>query len=106
MGIDDFRLSIVDWKTVEVGVEEEVGRARVREMSLGSGFVELLSLTSLEAEGVAALLKKYEDLRPQLADACLVYLANRDGIDTIFTLDRRDFLVYRSTRRKAFRILP
>jgi predicted nucleic acid-binding protein len=73
---------------------------------LGSGFVELLPLASLEAEGVAAVIKKYEDLRPQLADACLVYLANRDGIDTIFTLDRRDFGVYRSARKKVFRIVP
>jgi predicted nucleic acid-binding protein len=73
---------------------------------LGSGFVELLPLSSLEAEGVAAVMKKYQDLRPQLADACLVYLANRDGIDTVFTLDRRDFSVYRSARRKALRIVP
>jgi hypothetical protein len=74
--------------------------------SLGSGFVELLPLTSLDADPIAAILKKYEDLRPQLADASLVYLANRDGIDTIFTLDRRDFSVYRSARKKPFRIIP
>jgi predicted nucleic acid-binding protein len=74
--------------------------------SLSSGFVELLPLSSLEADGVAGVLKKYADLRPQLADACLVYLANRDGIDTIFTLDRRDFSVYRSARRKPFRMVP
>lgn len=73
---------------------------------LGNGFLELLPLTSLEADGVAAALKKYGDMRPQLADACLVYLANRDGVDTIFTLDRRDFSVYRSARKKAFRLIP
>jgi hypothetical protein len=74
--------------------------------SLGNGFVELLPLASLEADPIAAVLKKYEDLSPQLADASLVYLANRDGIDTIFTLDRRDFSVYRSARKKPFRIIP
>jgi uncharacterized protein len=74
--------------------------------SLGNGFVELLPLASLEADAIAAVLKKYANLQPQLADASLVYLANRDGIDTIFTLDRRDFSVYRSTRKKAFRIIP
>jgi hypothetical protein len=37
------------------------------------------------------LMAKYESLRPQLADAALAYLAEREGIDTIFTLDRRDF---------------
>jgi predicted nucleic acid-binding protein len=74
--------------------------------SLGSGFVELLPLASLEATAIAAVMKKYADIRPQLADAALVYLADRDGIDTIFTLDQRDFSVYRSARKREFRILP
>jgi predicted nucleic acid-binding protein len=51
-------------------------------------------------------MKEYEDIRPQLADAALVYLAEREGIDTIFTLDRRDFGVYRSARKRPFRIVP
>jgi predicted nucleic acid-binding protein len=51
-------------------------------------------------------MKRYENIRPQLADAALVYLADREGIDTILTLDRRDFSVYRSARKRAFRILP
>jgi hypothetical protein len=45
-------------------------------------------------------------IRPQLADAALVYLAGREGIDTIFTLDRRDFSIYRATRGRSFRIIP
>jgi predicted nucleic acid-binding protein len=51
-------------------------------------------------------MTKYEDIRPQLAHAALVYLAQREGIDTIFTLDRRDFAVYRNLRKRAFRIVP
>jgi len=51
-------------------------------------------------------MKTYQDIQPQLADAALVYLADREGIDTIFTLDRRDFSVYRSTRKRPFRIVP
>ena len=43
---------------------------------------------------------------PQLADAALVYLAERDGFDTIFTLDRRNFPVYQSGRKRALRIIP
>ena len=74
--------------------------------SLGSGFVELLPLASLEAPAIAAVMKKYADIHPQPADAALVYLADRDGIDTIFTLAQRDFSVYRSARKRAFRILP
>ena len=47
-----------------------------------------------EAGAIAEVMKRYQDIRPQLADAALVYLAGREGIDTIFTLDRRDFGVY------------
>jgi uncharacterized protein len=74
--------------------------------SLHEGFVELLPLSSLEAKGLAEVMRKYASLTPQLADAALVYLADRDGIDTIFTLDRRDFSIYRTAKRRAFRILP
>ena len=74
--------------------------------SLHSGFLELLPLSSLEANGLADVMRRYANLKPQLADAALIYLADRDGIDTIFTLDRRDFSVYRSGRRRPFRILP
>jgi len=69
------------------------------------GFLEILSLSGADASAIAAVMKHYEDIRPQLADAALVYLAEREGIDTIFTLDRRDFRVYRSARKRPFRIV-
>jgi len=74
--------------------------------SLDGGFLKLLSLTGSEGVAIAEVMKRYADIRPQLADAALVYLAEREGIDTIFTLDQRDFSVYRSGRRRPFRILP
>jgi len=70
------------------------------------GFLELLPLAGAEASAIAEVMEDYQDIRPQLADAALVYLAGREGIDTIFTLDRRDFGVYRSTQKRAFRIVP
>jgi predicted nucleic acid-binding protein len=74
--------------------------------SMERGFLELLPLSGNEAEAIAALMKRYEDIRPQLADASLVYLAKREQIDTIFTLDYRDFSIYRGVRKRAFRIVP
>src|ERR1700690_2609372 len=74
--------------------------------SLDTGFLELLPLTTADAKPIAAILKKYRDIRIQLADATLVHLATRDGLDTIFTLDQRDFSVYRLQKGRAFRILP
>lgn len=74
--------------------------------SINTAFMELLSLEGPEAQPIAELLEKYESIWPQLADAALIYLAGREGIETIFTLDRRDFSVYRTSRGRSFRILP
>ena len=70
------------------------------------GLLELLPLAGAEAKAIAAIMQRYEDLHPQLADVALVHLANREQIDTVFTLDRRDFSVYRYGHKRAFRILP
>jgi predicted nucleic acid-binding protein len=70
------------------------------------GVLELLPLAGAEAPSIAKIMEKYEDIRPQLADAALVHLADREKIETIFTLDRRDFSIYRSGRRHTFRIIP
>ena len=74
--------------------------------SMDAGFIELLPLAGTEAKPIAALMKRYESIRPQLADAALVYLAGRERIQTIFTLDRRDFSIYRTGRRSSLRIVP
>ena len=70
------------------------------------GAVSVLDLDRAAAPGLRSVLKRYHSLRPQLADATLVYLAEREGIETIFTLDRRDFSVYRTTRGRRFRLVP
>lgn len=74
--------------------------------SIDTGLFELLPLASEDAKAIASIMKKYGDIRIQLADAALVHLAARDGLDTIFTLDQRDFSVYRLPRGRMFRILP
>jgi predicted nucleic acid-binding protein len=74
--------------------------------SISDGVVEILPFAGKEAAGVAQIMKQYGSLRPQFADAVLVYLAARENIRTIFTLDRRDFSVYRTRRKRAFRIVP
>jgi predicted nucleic acid-binding protein len=74
--------------------------------SLDSGFLELLPLTTADAKPLASILKKYGDIGIQLADAALVHLAGREGLDTIFTLDQREFSVYRLPKGRAFRVVP
>lgn len=74
--------------------------------SIDDGFLALLPLGGAEGARMAELMRKYEDLRPQLADAALVYLAGRERIRTIFTMDYRDFSVYRGKGGLAFEIVP
>src|SRR5437899_4598845 len=49
-------------------------------------FLELLPLAGSEAQPISKLMAKYRDIRLQLAAAALVYLANREKIEVIFTL--------------------
>jgi hypothetical protein len=67
---------------------------------------QLLSLDESDLTGIATILAKYRNLGIQLADASLVHLANREGIETVFTLDRRDFAVLRRAGGRRFRIIP
>lgn len=67
---------------------------------------ELASLEEADLPGISAILARYQDLGIQLADASLAHLANREGMETIFTLDRRDFAVLRLARGKKLRVIP
>jgi len=80
----------------------------IEKLLLGSNgaFLALPEISGAESAEIVAIMKRYSALRPQLADATLVYLADREKIETIFTLDRRDFAVYRSARRTRFRLVP
>jgi predicted nucleic acid-binding protein len=71
-----------------------------------SGMFELMSLESDSLTAIAAIMRRYENIRLQLADAALVYLADRENIRTIFTLDRRDFSIIRLKRNRPFRLIP
>jgi predicted nucleic acid-binding protein len=74
--------------------------------SVSKGFLQVLPVIGGEADKIAKLLSRYRNLRPQIADAMLVYLAHRENIRTIFTLDRRDFSVYRTAKKLPFRLVP
>jgi hypothetical protein len=67
---------------------------------------ELVPMGETDLPGIAAILAKYEALRIQIADASLLHLANREGIETMFTLDRRDFGVLRLAHGKKLRLIP
>jgi uncharacterized protein len=63
-------------------------------------------LDAQAADWIESCADRYADLKPQLADLTLLYLAQHEQIDTIFTLDRRDFLVFKTAGNEAFRLIP
>ena len=68
--------------------------------------VLLMPLTPPALMRAAQLLTKYSDLPMDFADATLVALAEELDLRRIFTLDRRDFSIYRALDREAFEIIP
>lgn len=74
--------------------------------SVQAGLLELLSLEADDLLAIAAIMKRYEDLGLQLADAAIVHLAEREGIRTVFTIDRRDFSIVRLKRNRSLRLIP
>ena len=71
-----------------------------------SAGLHLLGLDASDAPRMRALMRKYRDLPMDLADASLVAVAERDGVNRVFTLHRRDFGLYRPAKLGRFTIIP
>jgi predicted nucleic acid-binding protein len=70
---------------------------------------ELVNCVHLDKSAAAEMTRlaiKYADLKPQIADLSLVYVATLLGSKTIFTLDRRDFSIFRDSHGNAFNLIP
>ena len=70
------------------------------------GAVEILPLGTDDVARMRELMRKYRDLPMDVADAALVRVAERERLRRIFTLDRRDFQIYRPSRIGRFSVLP
>jgi predicted nucleic acid-binding protein len=69
-----------------------------------AGIIQIPFQLSKAAVGVKQILRKYRDRKIDLADACLIRLADEFEASDILTLDK-DFTVYRWGKNKPFRIL-
>jgi len=68
--------------------------------------LSLLPLDEGDLPRMSELMRQYRDLPMDLADAALVRAAERERVQKIFTLDQRDFRVYRPARIDHFELLP
>lgn len=71
-----------------------------------SGAIVLAAIQDSELSQIQALMSRYSDRPMDFADATLVYLAKREALSTIFTVDHADFNTYRIEGRRRFRVLP
>lgn len=69
---------------------------------VAAGGVAVMELGPEDGSAMLALLEKYRDRPMDLADASLVVLADRVGINDILTIDRSDFDVYRLPGNRRF----
>jgi predicted nucleic acid-binding protein len=73
---------------------------------IDNGGVQIAELGLDDCPRMRELMWKYRDLPVDLADAALVRVAERERVRRIFTIDRRDFAIYRPHRLGRFEIIP
>lgn len=71
-----------------------------------SGGIQILDPASSSHYRIKELMEKYADQPMDLADASLVIIAETHRIETIFTLDKKDFSIYRPKHCQYFKIIP
>ena len=105
-----FRLPLVTSEAVLTELFHLVGDSRV-EMDAAWQFVRtgamvMATIEDSELRSVHALMSRYWDRPMDFADATLVYLAKRESLPTILTVDHADFETYRIEGKRRFRVLP
>ena len=70
-----------------------------------TGVLGILPLEKEDAPRMKELMKKYRDLPMDFADAALVRVAERERIRMVFTLDHRDFQLYRPLKIGRFSLI-
>jgi predicted nucleic acid-binding protein len=111
--VDTFRqlqLPLITSEAVLTEVFHLIGKNR-NEMEgawkfVRSGALALAAIEHSELPQIDALMTRYWDRPMDFADATLVYLAKRESLSTIFTVDHADFETYRIDGRRRFRVLP
>ena len=85
----------------DVRTDVEAAWKFVRSGGLALGAIEGAELAQLNA-----LMSRYWDRPMDFADATLVYLAKRESLSVILTVDHADFATYRIDGKRRFRVLP
>jgi uncharacterized protein len=71
-----------------------------------SGALVLGTIDDTELAQLHGLMSRYWDRPMDYADATLVYLAKRESLSVILTVDQTDFATYRIEGKRQFRVVP
>ena len=71
-----------------------------------SGALVLGTIEDAELAHLHSLMSRYWDRPMDFADASLVYLAKRESLSVILTVDHADFATYRIEGKRQFRVFP
>jgi len=71
-----------------------------------SGALVVGAIDHEELPQLHALMSRYWDRPMDFADATLAYLAKRESLSVILTVDQGDFATYRIEGKRQFRVLP
>jgi predicted nucleic acid-binding protein len=72
---------------------------------VGRGGLSLQPVAAEDLGEISALIERYADHEMDFADATLVWLAELINTRDVMTIDRKDFLVYRSRSGEAFNLV-
>ena len=101
--LSPFVLAELDYLVAtRVGVRAEIALLD----DVASGAYELVPFDRAMLARAAAIVRRYADAYIGLADASIVVLAERAGVDRVLTLDERHFRALRDERGRRFRIVP
>jgi predicted nucleic acid-binding protein len=107
---EQLRLPLVTSEAVLTELFHLVGDSR-HEMEAAwrlvrSGAILLAAIEDSELSQIQVLMSRFSARPMDFADATLVYLAKRERLSTVFTVDHADFDTYRIEGRRRFRVLP
>ena len=74
--------------------------------SVEAGEFQLVSLHGSDLPALREIFAKYHDQQIDLADAALLFLADREGLEDVFTVDRRHFSLFRKQNGKSLHLIP
>jgi uncharacterized protein len=103
----DWRSLVTTWAVIAEAMFLVRASARAQGSLLGMIGTRRLEITDLlgDIDRIAVLIEKYRDVPMDFADATLVAVAEREDLETIFTLDE-DFRIYRIGGRGMFTLVP